>query len=101
MKPEKPQSEPEILPPDHDDRAAMGRAQRVRVFVDAQGNQRVFVRPIGPFGFFGLALILAVVSAALLLLFFGAFLFLLPVLFLVLAGAIFAALLRGYFRAFR
>jgi hypothetical protein len=70
----------------------------MRVFIDAQGNRRIYVAPIGPFGFFWLALAAAVTLSLVLLLVFGAFLFLLPVLFLALAGAIFTALWRGYFR---
>jgi hypothetical protein len=99
MQPETPRHEPEIIPPGGDERSA--RAARMRVFIDAQGNRRIYVTPVSPFGFFWLALVVAVVSAGLLLLIFGAFLFLLPVLFIALAGAILAGLLRGYFRSGR
>ncbi len=88
-RPRRPVAEPEILPPDH---AGRRRRDQDQLWV----RQRIFVaRPQGPLGVV-LALVgLAAFAAAGIVLFLGLFLFLLPMLGVMTAAFILAALLRG------
>ena len=83
-KPEEPRSEPVIIPPDHAERGT----ERVHVHI---------VRP-GPLGVILVTLTVGLLSAVLLVLLMGAFLFLLPLAVLVATGVIVVGLLRFYFR---
>lgn len=95
--PERPRSEPEIIPPDRtgdaERRAVHGSAYR-----DARGYQRVYVARIGPFGVFLLALAGAALSILLLLFVVGAFLIWIPIVGLLVAAAILSSLLRNVFQ---
>ena len=88
---ERPKSEPEIIPP--------GRGtQRVRVFIDPRITERVYVAKPGPFGSVLLILIVGLLSALMLVLLLGAFLFALPLVILVVTAAVVAGMLRVYFK---
>jgi hypothetical protein len=95
--PERPRSEPEILPPDRSDSGPMreGRWERF----GAEGDYRVRVVKLGPVGATLLAIGIGVASAVLLMLMLSTVLILIPVVGLLVAAAIITGLLRGYFRA--
>jgi len=84
-KPEQPRSEPEITPPGHAERGT----ERVRIYIGKPS----------PLGLILVTLIIGILSAAMLVLFLGAFLFLVPLVVLFVTGAIIIGLLRFYFRA--
>ena len=96
--PELPRVEPEIIPPDHQERGPArepGRGSDWRAAWRPSGpNQtagmhRVYVTRIGPFGFAMLMLGFAILAAAILLIFAGAILLWLPVVaLLIVVGAI-------------
>jgi hypothetical protein len=83
--PDNPSSEPEIIPPGH----AEGETPRMRVFVGTHGS---------PLGIILVTLIVGLLSAAILMLLLGAFLFLLPLAVLVATGLVVAGLVRFYFQ---
>jgi hypothetical protein len=93
--PELPRVEPEIIPPDRQERGP-GRGfdwRRPAWRPDGQnqtaGMHRVYVARVGPFGFAVLTLAFAILAAAILLVFSGAILLLLPVVaLLIVVGAV-------------
>jgi hypothetical protein len=87
---EKPKVEPEIIPPGAADERWGGAPRR-----SSSGNYRVHVTRIGPFGFFLIALAVAVFVVLLLLLVLGAFLLWIPIAGLLLAAAVISGLWRG------
>ena len=98
--PERPRSEPEILPPDRSDAGPVRDARREHVDAAGtyDGTYRVRVVKLGPVGATLLAVAIGLASAVLLMLVLGTLLILIPVVGLIIAGAIIAVLLRGYFR---
>ena len=94
--PELPRVEPEIIPPDRQERGGPGRGfdwRRPAWRPDGQnetaGMHRVYVTRIGPFGFVLLTMTFAILAAAILLVFAGAILLWLPVVaLLIVVGAI-------------
>jgi hypothetical protein len=92
--PERPRSEPEILPPERSD-GPMRDARWERA--GAEGVYRVRVVKLGPVGATLLAIGIGVASAVLLVLMLSTVLILIPVVGLLIAVAIIAGLLRGYF----
>jgi hypothetical protein len=94
---ELPRVEPEIIPPDRQERGGPGRGfdwRRPAWRPDGQnetvGMHRVYVARIGPLGFALLTLAFAILAAAFLLIFAGAILLWLPVVaLLIVVGAIF------------
>jgi hypothetical protein len=94
-KPELPRVEPEIIPPDRQERGPERgtdwRRAAWRPFApnETAGMHRVYVTRIGPFGFAMLTLAFAILAAAFLLIFAGAILLWLPVVaLLIVIGAI-------------
>jgi hypothetical protein len=83
-KPEKPRSEPEIIPPGHAGRGFEG--------------MRIHIGKPSPLGLILVTLIIGILSAAILVLLFSAFLFLVPLIVLFATGALVVGLLRFYFR---
>ena len=67
----------------------------MRVFVD---TQRIYIGKPSPLGLILVTLIIGLLSAAILVLLLGAFLFLLPLAVLFVTAVIVAGLLRVYFR---
>jgi hypothetical protein len=89
---DKSRSEPEIIPPDH---AARGRR---RSAFAARGTERVYVTRLGPFGSMLVVPIAAILLVVLLALLLGMVLFIwLPLLGLIIAVTIVAAMLRAFF----
>jgi hypothetical protein len=96
--PELPRVEPEIIPPDRQEREPArgpGRGSDWRAAwrpdgpSQTGGMHRVYVTRIGPFGFAMLMLGFAILAAAILLIFAGAILLWLPVVaLLIVVGAI-------------
>jgi hypothetical protein len=87
---EEPRSEPEVIPPGDAERDTPRR----RVFVE-----RVYIGKPSLLGIILVILITGLLSAAMLVLLLGAFLFLLPLVVLFVTAVIVAGLLRAYFRA--
>jgi hypothetical protein len=92
--PERPRSEPEIIPPGEAD--ARSRWGTARMWTS--GSQRVYVARVGPFGFAMAALAVAIIAAIIFLLLLGAFVIVIPLAGLLLAAAVFGSMLRGSFR---
>jgi len=92
---EKPRSEPEIIEPG---REAQGKP-RVRAFADTYGTERIYVVRPSPLGAILITLMTAILTAVLLVLLFGTFLFLAPFLILFVAAVIIIGLLRVFFSA--
>jgi hypothetical protein len=99
--PERPRSEPEIMPPDRGGYtsgwpprgdAQSGFAQSG--FTETHGRQRIFVGRIGPLGFILLMLIVALFGGILLLALIGAALIWIP----VVAVLVIIAAISGLFR---
>ncbi|MGA7486265.1 MAG: hypothetical protein WBW74_04905 [Xanthobacteraceae bacterium] len=90
---DRPRVEPEIIPPGHPD-----PRRGARMPADSHHTRRVYVAQVGPFGFAMAALALALVAALVLLLVLGAFVILVPLAGLVLAGAVVFSMFRGSFR---
>jgi hypothetical protein len=81
---EEPRHEPEIIPP---------RAPRA-----FEGRQRIFVTRVGPVGLFAALLLVGVLALVAMLLLLGMFLISIPIVALLLAGAIIGGWWRGVFR---
>jgi hypothetical protein len=94
--PDRPRSEPEILPPERRGTGPMPGDQWERI--DADGAYRLRVVKLGPVSATLLALGIGAASAVLLVLVFSTLLILIPIVGLLIAAAIIAGLLRGYFR---
>ena len=86
---EEPRSEPEII--------LRGRAERDTPRMRAYTQRIYFGRP-SLLGIILVTLIIGLLSAAMLVVLFGVFIFLLPLAVLVATGVIVAGLLRFYFR---
>lgn len=84
--PERPRTEPEILPPDHGH--PQDRCWPPHGFGEMHGTQRIYVGRIGSFGFLLIMLVAALFAVLLLLLLIGTALIWIPVVavFLVIAA---------------
>ena len=71
----------------------------MRVFVDTHSTERVYIGKPSPLGLILVVLITGLLSAAILVLLLGAFLFVLPITALFITAVIVAGLLRVYFGA--
>jgi len=85
----RPRAEPEIIPPSHPD-----PRWDERMRIDGRNSQRIYVAQVGPFGFAMAALAVAIIAALALLLVLGAFVVLIPLAGLVLAGAVIFSMFR-------
>jgi hypothetical protein len=95
---ERPRVEPEIIPPDSHRRPWQGSGWRDDgMWTSSDGTHRVYVARIGPFGFAMAALAVALIAALVFVLVLGAFVILIPLAGLLLAGAVIASYLRGSF----
>lgn len=98
--PERPRSEPEIIPPDHsrgpNDRGPSDRSQSWTSygFTQTRGSHRVYVSRIGPFGFALIMLVVGFLVAILLLILIGAALIWIPVVAVFVVIAAISGLLR-------
>jgi hypothetical protein len=95
IKPEQPRSEPEIIPPP---RSRTQAYQSGPEWFAAKGSGTsgggVFVARIGPWRLFGIVLAFGLVTGAVLALVLGALLIAIPVVGLMIAGALIANALR-------
>ena len=92
--PEKPRSEPEIIPPSRAER----KTPHVHVFVGTHGTERVYVGKASPLGIILVTLVTGLLMAAILVMLLGAFLFLLPLAALFVTGVLVVGLVRFYFQ---
>lgn len=95
--PERPRSEPEIIPPDRTNRTSgwQRRAWQPDGSAWVGGTQRIYVGRIGPLGLALLILMIGVLAALILLTVVGAVLLWIPILVLAIAaGAMFRLLRR-------
>jgi hypothetical protein len=95
---EKARAEPEIIPPDRDDRQSRPGTARIRLFVAGDGTHRIYVARLGPPGIPLLALMIGILFAIMLVVVLGAFLIWIPLVGVLVAAAIVSGLLRGHFR---
>lgn len=91
-------SEPEIIPPNRPDREGKAGATWTRIFVDDQGVHRISVTKVGPLGLIAFWVVAGLLGAALLIFFLGAFVFLLPLLGVLLVIGIVASVFRAFSR---
>jgi hypothetical protein len=78
-------SNPEIIPPGRPDRDRLSGMTWTRLVIDEDGVPRVFVTRIGPLGRFVAWLVAVLVVLALVVFFLGAFVFLMPLIVVLLA----------------
>ncbi len=98
IEPERPRAEPEIIPPDRIEEEERRRAARLAAYERASGYRRIYIARIGPLGMFLLALFAGALAIVLLVLAVGAFLIWIPIVALVVAGAVIAGLFRSVLR---
>jgi len=89
---EEPRSQPEIIPPGRDE----GGGPRMRFYIDDRIG-RVYVGKPGPLGTILTVLIAGLLLTVMLIMLLGAFLVFLPLVALMITGAIVIGLLRMYF----
>ncbi len=77
--------EPEIIPPERPGRRRRSGATWTRLVIDEDGIPRVSVTRIGPLGLFVAWVVAALIGLALVVFFLGAFVFLLPLVAVLLA----------------
>jgi hypothetical protein len=97
LEPEFPRSEPEIIPP------ARGGTQTYRsdpgwFSASTRGSDRVFVARMGSWSILGIVLLVGLVAGATLAILLGTLLIVLPVVGLLIAGAMISSALRSHFR---
>ena len=67
--------------------------------INVDGTRRIYIGRLGPFGIFILGLVIAVLTAAILILLLSAVLIWIPIVALLVAGTIISGPLRRYFVA--
>lgn len=98
-RPERPRTEPEILPPDGDEPVGRGMPPRMFVFVDREGRTRfASFRPPGPLAAVLALFILGGIAASILVLVLGFVLIWIPVAVLVVAALAFSSQIRSAWR---
>jgi hypothetical protein len=96
IKPEEPRCEPEILPPERGRRAPYQSPP----FFAGHASERVFVARLGPWSFVGIALIVGLFAGVVLAMMLGTLLLAIPVVGLLIAGALISNALRARLRRF-
>lgn len=86
--------EPEIIPPSR----GKSRADAMWSSVDGRETHRIYVARLGPFAIAVLLFAMVVLAAVLLLLLVGTFLIWMPVILLIVAGALVSSYWRRTFR---
>lgn len=91
-------TEPEIIPPGQE--PADWRHGRPDPWAqhNVYGKQRIFVGRIGPIGFLSIAVLLGLVAALVFVTVVGTLFFAIPIIALVLIGAILGGVMRRYLR---
>jgi len=95
IKPEQPRCEPEIIPPPRS-RTQAYQAGPEWFAAKGSGNSGggIFVARLGPWRLFGIVLVFGLITGAVLALVLGALLIAIPVVGLIIAGALIANALR-------
>ena len=94
--PERPRSEPEIIPP-----TPRGREPDARVFIrtgNAEGFQRIYIARPGPFSIVLALLVIGLVAAVILLLLVGLVVIWVPVVIVLILAALLSGTIRHYWR---
>jgi hypothetical protein len=96
--PERPRTEPEIIPPDRSGRQSDWRNSpwQGNPFTGARGTQRIYVTRVGPFGVAMLLLAIAAILAIIVIVSLGLVLLWIPVLALIVVAAALYRFLRGF-----
>jgi hypothetical protein len=97
IKPEFPRSEPEIIPPTRSGPQAY-RSGPEWFAAGERGSNRVFVARMGSWSILGIVLLVGLVAGATLAILLGTLLIVLPVIGLLIAGAMISGALRSHFR---
>ena len=97
IKPEQPRCEPEIIPP------ARGRTRAYQAGPDwfagrEGGSSRIFVARVGPWSIVGIVLLIGMIVGVTLAIVLGALLIAIPVVGLLIAGALIANAMRTRLR---
>jgi hypothetical protein len=90
--PERPRSEPEIIPPGRNGGPRHGYTQNG--YTQMHGAQRIYIGRIGPFGFALIMLVVGLLAAILLLALIGAALIWIPVVAVLVIIAAISGILR-------
>jgi hypothetical protein len=100
--PERPRSEPEIIPPGRRSGGRSGSQSHVWVWVaDREGMRQANVRLPGPFTIFLALALVAMVAGLIVILVLGAVIIWIPVFVLAIVGLLIAAAARQYWWRFR
>ena len=99
-RPERPRSEPEIIPPGRGGRRD-GRGYVWTATDEHGGTQRIYVAQPGPFAIIAALVIAGLVLAGIVLLLLGLVLFWIPVIVLVVAALLLVGYIRYYWRRLR
>jgi hypothetical protein len=96
--PERPRTEPEIIPPDRSGRQSDWRNSPWQgdAFTGARGGQRIFITRVGPFGIAMLMLAIAAILAIIVIATVGLVLIWIPILAVIVVAAGLFRLLRGF-----
>jgi hypothetical protein len=92
MKPEKPRSEPEILPP------ARGRQAYQPNEWYASNTSRIFIARPSPWSIFGIALMIGLIAGAALAIVLGTLLIIVPIVVLLIGGMVLSSAVRARLR---
>ena len=99
-RPERPRSEPEIIPPDRGGRRD-GRGHVWTTTDEHGGTHRIYVAQPGPFAIIAALIIAGLVFAGIVLLLLGLVLFWIPVIILVVAALLLVGYIRTHWRRLR
>jgi len=93
IEPEKPRSEPEILPPTH------GRRNPYQAdWYVAHGSSRIFLARPSAWSLFSIALLIGLIAGVMLAILLGTLLIVVPIVALLIAGMMINNALRGRLR---
>jgi hypothetical protein len=99
-RPERPRSEPEIIPPDQGRRRG-GDGYIWTTTDETGGTHRIYVSQPGPFAIIAALIIAGLILAGIVLLLLGLVLFWVPVIVLVIAALLLVGYIRAYWRRLR
>jgi hypothetical protein len=91
-------TEPEIIPPGQEPAERRGGPADPWAQYNVYGTHRIYVRRIGPLGFFAIAAAIGIVAALIFVTIVGALFFLVPIAALLLVGALIGSLMRRNMR---
>jgi|SRR6185437_6215443 len=91
-------TEPEIIPPGQEPADWRRGSADPWAQHNLHGTQRIFVGRIGPIGFISIAVLIGIVAALVFVTVIGAFFFAIPIVALILIGAILGRVMARYLR---